>query len=1523
MMEKKKKNRIVLFIFLGILLAITIVIVSSEDIRKSIGNGLASLTSSNDANANKIKVSRASITGIETGTATFDESDGISDLSSTSGYIAGNDASSENRIVRSFDSITYAFNFNIVDKAGTESYSDRTVSIEVELSAEEANYVAFDENSMPGETNHTYTFDGINSGTDYDKTITLYVLGAPNGTSINPKFLIKESTDEENEILLGKVSSSEYYYSIENDTYNNTAFFTNVLPTVVSSKAANVKMENLYINNNQTGTYNGSNGRYVTVVNGLYIEGDSLKGLKGMDMPTGPITFNTAVSHTGQSNIVLKNEWARLYGVSKVDDIDSILVDAPYSAGDSGNSQKEVKTPGTFTSELEGNTYKTTVSGYTISNSFATLTATDQGINNKYYIGTYAYSVFSPRSSSETRSTITVNFNVDSISANGTNSEAYQIDGRTVSIDNNYLQATDYSYESGFYMGENKLNNDNKIGSLSKGTEVLYKTTYENKNASSNEGIKEVIKINPTAFRIISFDDENEINYELKCGEEDCTEITKDDFEVKYITGDYKNSNYEIDTINSRLSSDVKDSLRPICENLDITQLSNDQMMNLYGNPCLKTKDDVEKEFDKISDAVDSNNEEIPITKIVVQTKSGVKVPSNAKVIINYKLKVRNVPDITRVYQVTSVATTSDYDSVLKYYSPFALETLNPDNYQLPVIQGKDVVNVTETEYADSVRISNFTSDQKITVLNKDDNDEMKTVYDTADSEVITYNIEPIIEDNSEKSGSDDTWIMESIRLEVHLPSNLTYIPDSNIDQNLTNVSTTDSETILSYTLPYSKPNFENTNIRFQAIINPKLKGSNIPITIRSYLSAQNVNGETDSALYGVSYKDFTVYANGTESVILEQRVGSAGTNVDADSEFSYLLSMYNNTNNQVDNYAIMDILPYDKDDNGSRFSGSYEVKIVKPESLNSATIYCSSKESDSLTEDINDSSNNWTECNDITSTYKNITAFKVTGISIEKDKYTNPIEVLVKPSNNNASDTYSNSFIGGLSNSLNGKSNIVNVSVISRSISGKVFYDNNENGIQDEGDTYVPDVEVSLYKINNGQDVKIGTTSTNDKGKYLFKNLEKGSYYLELDYNGAKYDLTRRYASIDESIDSDAYKISETKARIANKKIPNDPLGISLTNEDINLENYDMGLISKSGFSLDIEKYITRTELSYNGNFVGKDYNNEKRVTVNVNNTTNATIKVFYGIDITNNSEKSGYVDELEETIPSGLIFDSSLPENQDWIMIDGKVISSSLSSILIKPGETKHLQIVLYMSNNQSAGVFTTTVSIVKMTEYVPVSLVKEKEYQNQNKYEVGEDVDFAGISWHVIKTVDNSDNSQMVTLLADSGQIDTLMSHNSGDLYKWGLSNIKNYLDSNGMNSSLDYSVIEDTAVCNDSSGMEIVSYGGNVLGSCQSNDFVYSKVRLLSSEEYTSLVTSSLSNIDWLTGDRDYWLQSADDTRPIYEMIGANQDDSYGVILTSSSNKAMYVSSAGIRSDLSSSQKEIRPVITISSRNILFE
>ena len=60
-----------------------------------------------------------------------------------------------------------------------------------------------------------------------------------------------------------------------------------------------------------------------------------------------------------------------------------------------------------------------------------------------------------------------------------------------------------------------------------------------------------------------------------------------------------------------------------------------------------------------------------------------------------------------------------------------------------------------------------------------------------------------------------------------------------------------------------------------------------------------------------------------------------------------------------------------------------------------------------------------------------------------------------------------------------------------------------------------------------------------------------------------------------------------------------------------------------------------------------------------------------------------------------------------------------------------------------------------------------------------------------------------------------------------------------------------------------------------------------------------------------------VQSTDDTRPIY--------DAFGSVTTSGStyNKASYASSTGVKSDLASTLKEVRPVITVSSNSIFFE
>lgn len=61
--------------------------------------------------------------------------------------------------------------------------------------------------------------------------------------------------------------------------------------------------------------------------------------------------------------------------------------------------------------------------------------------------------------------------------------------------------------------------------------------------------------------------------------------------------------------------------------------------------------------------------------------------------------------------------------------------------------------------------------------------------------------------------------------------------------------------------------------------------------------------------------------------------------------------------------------------------------------------------------------------------------------------------------------------------------------------VGDRVFYDTNKNGIQDEGETGVADVVVSLYRLNQSDPVAI--TKTSASGIYLFDHVAEGEYYI------------------------------------------------------------------------------------------------------------------------------------------------------------------------------------------------------------------------------------------------------------------------------------------------------------------------------------------------------------------------------------------------------------------------------------------
>jgi uncharacterized repeat protein (TIGR01451 family) len=91
-------------------------------------------------------------------------------------------------------------------------------------------------------------------------------------------------------------------------------------------------------------------------------------------------------------------------------------------------------------------------------------------------------------------------------------------------------------------------------------------------------------------------------------------------------------------------------------------------------------------------------------------------------------------------------------------------------------------------------------------------------------------------------------------------------------------------------------------------------------------------------------------------------------------------------------------------------------------------------------------------------------------------------------------------------------------------SLGDVVWYDNNNNGIQDAGELGVPNVTVNLYAADNLA-TPIATVVTGALGDYIFTGLDAGSYVVEFDIstlpNG--YSIVTANAGSNDALDSDA----------------------------------------------------------------------------------------------------------------------------------------------------------------------------------------------------------------------------------------------------------------------------------------------------------------------------------------------------------------------------------------------------------------
>ena len=1514
----KNKKNIIFYSVLVVLLILSVVIYQ-----------ITTKAAGNDGDSDKTTVATANIASIKTGSGNFDTSEGV-----------GNDTTQDDRIVRSFDSITYKIQASIKNKDGQTVYSTRNVDVTISISDQEAGFISFDKSGVTGQTSKTYTISNLSAGGSVGQVeIPVYIKNADNDYQFAPTFSIKESTDSSDAVTIGKVSDEiRYSYNGQYQSYSsfeNNA--TNNMPTVITSSSGKASLNATLISGGSG--QNTSEGRYFTGV--VELSTSNTPGGHYENSVSYPFTIQPS-----DNSVETNDSWVRLYDSSKIDEINPVVVNTAYSTGENKTGANETRNPGNVS--LSGG--QLTISDFKIPNMGPTVAADNSSISDRKVIGTYAITAYRKRTEADGTNPITLSMALDN--------------GTPITFSGDYNSTQDYGLQSGFYdaSGDSRLTQKVDYGiperidinsSTSKGSTIVYKTNFNYKQTGSQTGLKEVIKVDDNAFRVYPYADDKDVGISITCGNNKCEGIDEDSFEVKFISGSWDPSNYEVTTIDSRVSGDFSSQ----CSSLSAS--NNDQMMNICGGPCIKAKEGVEQSFDRIKDAKNDKNKEIPITKVIVQTKEGVKLPNEANITVYTKLRVRNIGDLTRTYQATSVASTSDYDSVLRYYSPELLadvgastNILNPDNYTRSNIIGDRVIPTANMDqpYGDSIRIVNFTARQDISVLNTQSDGQTKTSFSVDENETIEFRVRSYIEDMNERVGADDTWFIKDAAINITIDPNLDYIPDDSLGTPAVTQGI-DGKTTLTYIVPWSKPNQNIKDIRFNVKLKSTITGTSVPMLIESTLDPININGEQDYSEVEAKKASYTIYGTYSPTVLLSQE-STGNTIVDKNQEFSYVLKAYNNTGETVVDYSILDILPYNNDDRKSNFDGSYEVKVDLPDSEYGAKVYCSTMDPKTLSGDVDNSKDTFTECS--ASEYNKATAIKITGLRIEKDQNMDPIAVTIKPTDNKFGNKYVNDFKGAYKKLTPKKSNKITYKVISRTVSGRVFYDSDEDGIRQDDEKLVGGIPVTLYKLSNEGLQNSGETTTNEKGEYAFTNLEAGYYKVRLKLDGKKFDLTRRYATLDPTRDSDAYKINDNEAEISNRYNPNEIDGINLSVFEDNIKaDMDMGLIPRESFGFEVKKYITQVDLNYNNSLTTNKYENKSEVALNVRNTLSSNAKVYYGIQVTNNSTRSGYVKLLEETIPNGMIYNSDDPYNADWHIVEGNIQSNKYQDTVVKPGESIYLQIAMEMPNRSEAGTFINRVTLLNVEQYDP-DLGEEAYQYNAKGYSIGEQVEYANETWRVLsvgnivpldqalvelnyteeeynstedikREVDSYiNNNQELTLITENSYGPKPHMNSGSGIYKWSESKIKEYINGEWakQETSLNVSALKDQVVCDDSSGLDDESYGGTLFeeGTCISNIYTTSKIRLLNKKDIENIMSTQPSNPSWLLGSGNTWLMNTAKNKNLFDYYGNETTETQN-----NNRKAMYMNSNSatnyVGQESASTSYAVRPVITVSGKHII--
>ena len=266
-----------------------------------------------------------------------------------------------------------------------------------------------------------------------------------------------------------------------------------------------------------------------------------------------------------------------------------------------------------------------------------------------------------------------------------------------------------------------------------------------------------------------------------------------------------------------------------------------------------------------------------------------------------------------------------------------------------------------------------------------------------------------------------------------------------------------------------------------------------------------NENGSTNDRLSRIEWKfNFvppqSVIINKVEKLESEpDSAYRAKMKAEKDEIVQYRIMAYNNSNADATELNFLDVFPYvgDKNtvkdyagnyvDRGSKFATVLQGPLTAPAGY--TVYYSTDSPKDTFAENL---ANTWVSASGI-SDWSQVTMFKAimnTGVKLardDKDYFTYKVK-MPDTKDLDEADTSNNSIATWYGNNIDGANEAINskVGIYKYQVSGKAYYDVNDDGEYGTGDVLIANRPVKLLKDGN----VIAETTTDANGDYAFKNI-------------------------------------------------------------------------------------------------------------------------------------------------------------------------------------------------------------------------------------------------------------------------------------------------------------------------------------------------------------------------------------------------------------------------------------------------